>query len=114
MLRELYASVFGGPCDSSSGLQHFGRVPTCAAEAEHTLLVNRIHNTKDQRWSKHGAFSDDSRGTKFARLTEDAPWRPELGVPNWGLLLPDNWSGDVDRTAGLRPASSSQSQPQGA
>ena len=102
MLRELYASVFGGPCDSSTSLQHFGRAPACAAEAEHTLLVNRIHNTKDTRWSKHGAYNDDSSGAKKARLTEDAVWRPEWGVPNWGLLLPDHWTGEVDRAAPVR------------
>ena len=113
MLRELYASVFGGPCDSSTSLQHFGRAPACAAEAEHTLLVNRIHNTKDTRWSKHGAYNDDSSGAKKARLTEDAVWRPEWGVPNWGILLPDHWTGEVDRTAGRRPTGSGQPQAQG-
>ena len=103
MLRELYASVFGGPCDSSTSLQHFGRAPACAAEAEHTLLLNRIHNTKDTRWSKHGAYNDDSSGAKKARLTEDAVWRPEWGVPNWGILLPDHWHGGGDELPGQDP-----------
>ena len=98
-LRRLYRDTFGGNYEGVVCSQR-GRIPGCAAEAEHTNLCNRIHNANNARWGRHGGTSDDARGPKFARLSQEAPWPQDRPLPNNGGFLPENWLGEIDRKAG--------------
>ena len=99
-LRRLYQEVFGGAFEGLACSQR-GRIPGNAAQAEHTNLVNRIHNASNSRWQRHGGTSDDAKGPKFARITREASWPANMPPPYGGGVLPDNWQGEFDCQAGL-------------
>ena len=99
-LRRLYQEVFGTAFEGIAYSQR-GKIPGNAAQAEHTNLVNRIHNASNARWQRHGGTADDAKGPKFARITREASWPANMPPPYGGGVLPDNWQGEFDRQAGL-------------